>query len=150
MSRSLHERLSISFVGMLMIPWLVTVLMIFSYFIVCSLYCKCLLLYFSEPFGHVQDPCTPLVTALFIVVGMSLANVVQFFSKIKSRQGFYAVALLSLNWFMLGTLAYPALPFIGQIVSAVFWSFAARVISFVGFGAIKATTNLHLEALSEF
>ena len=94
-----------------------------------------------------QDPCTPLVGALFIVVGMSLANVVQYFGKIKSRQGFYAVALLSLNWFMLGTIAYPALPFIGQVGSAVFWSFAAQVIGVFGFGAIKAT---NLESLSEF
>lgn len=57
-----------------------------------------------------QEPCMPLVTALFMVVGMSLKSVVQFFSTIKNKPASDAVALLSLNWFILGALTYPTLP----------------------------------------
>ncbi|KAK7307392.1 hypothetical protein VNO77_40412 [Canavalia gladiata] len=57
-----------------------------------------------------EDPCMPLVLALFTVVGMSLKSVVQFFSTIKNKPASHAVALLSLNWFILGTLTYPTLP----------------------------------------
>ncbi|KDP28056.1 hypothetical protein JCGZ_19464 [Jatropha curcas] len=62
-----------------------------------------------------QDPCMPLVIALFVVVGMSLKSVVQFFSTIKNKPASDAVALLSFNWFMLGTLTYPALPTVAHM-----------------------------------
>lgn len=66
-----------------------------------------------------QDPCIPLVIAVFMVVCMSLRTVVQFLLSIDNRPGFDAVALLSFNWFILGTLAYPALPIIAQIVAPI-------------------------------
>lgn len=64
-----------------------------------------------------RDPCIPLVLALFMVVCISLKTIVQFFLSIGSRQGSNAVALLSFNWFILGTLVYPALPNISQTVA---------------------------------
>nr|GEV05520.1 golgin subfamily A member like [Tanacetum cinerariifolium] len=67
-----------------------------------------------------QDPCMPLVTALFMVVGMSLRSVVQFFSTIKNKQASDAVALLSLNWFILGTLTYPTLPRVARLTVLFF------------------------------
>ncbi|XP_052171349.1 uncharacterized protein LOC127787374 isoform X2 [Diospyros lotus] len=57
-----------------------------------------------------EDPCMPLVVALFMVVGMSLKSVVQFFSTIRNKPASDAVALLSFNCFMLGALTYPTLP----------------------------------------
>ncbi|XP_076906620.1 uncharacterized protein LOC143562793 isoform X2 [Bidens hawaiensis] len=62
-----------------------------------------------------QEPCMPLVTALFMVVGMSLKSVVQFFSTIKNKPASDAVALLSLNWFILGALTYPTLPKVAHL-----------------------------------
>lgn len=56
------------------------------------------------------DPCMPLITALFMVVGMSLKSAVGFFSIIENKPSSDVVFLLSLNWFILGTLTYPTLP----------------------------------------
>ncbi|PWA41733.1 hypothetical protein CTI12_AA551260 [Artemisia annua] len=67
-----------------------------------------------------QDPCMPLVTALFMVVGMSLRSVVQFFSTIKNKPASDTVALLSLNWFILGTLTYPTLPRVARFTVPFF------------------------------
>ncbi|MCO5583758.1 hypothetical protein L7F22_037672 [Adiantum nelumboides] len=64
-----------------------------------------------------QDPCVPLVVAVFMVVCMSLKTVAQFLLSIYNGPGFDAVALLSFNWFILGTLAYPVLPRIASIVA---------------------------------
>ncbi|KAG0560030.1 hypothetical protein KC19_10G148800 [Ceratodon purpureus] len=83
-----------------------------------------------------KDPCTPLVVALFIVVGMSMANVVRFFNKIQTHQGFLAVGLLSLNWFMLGTLAHPALPYLGKMWTGIIWFFGHRFVRLLGFGSV--------------
>ncbi|WJX56043.1 hypothetical protein P8452_41740 [Trifolium repens] len=57
-----------------------------------------------------DDPCMPLIIALFAVVGMSLKSVVKFFFSIRNKPASDAVALLSFNWFILGTLTYPTLP----------------------------------------
>ncbi|KAJ8774075.1 hypothetical protein K2173_009506 [Erythroxylum novogranatense] len=57
-----------------------------------------------------EDPCVPLVVALFGVVVMSLQSVVQLFSNMRNRPASDAVVLLSLNWFILGALTYPTLP----------------------------------------
>lgn len=64
-----------------------------------------------------EDPCMPLVVALFTVVGMSLKSVVQFFSTIKNKPASDAVALLSFNWFILGTLTYPTLPRVARMLA---------------------------------
>ncbi|GLT91363.1 hypothetical protein SLE2022_092540 [Rubroshorea leprosula] len=64
-----------------------------------------------------DNPCMPLVVALFTVVGLSLKSVVQFFSTIKNKPASDAVALLSFNWFILGTLTYPTLPRIALMLS---------------------------------
>ncbi|KAK1408606.1 hypothetical protein QVD17_40529 [Tagetes erecta] len=79
-----------------------------------------------------QDPCMPLVTALFMVVGMSLKSVVQFYSTIKNKPASDAVALLSLNWFILGTLAYPTLPKIARLSARFFTK------SFAGFSILAS------------
>lgn len=57
-----------------------------------------------------EDPCFPLVAALFAVVGMSISSVVHFFFTVKNKPASDAVALLSINCFMLGTLTCPTLP----------------------------------------
>ncbi|XP_011624416.1 uncharacterized protein LOC18422683 [Amborella trichopoda] len=62
-----------------------------------------------------EDPCGPLVAALFSVVGMSLKSVVSFFSTLENRAASDAVALLSLNCFILGTLTAPTLPSIARL-----------------------------------
>ncbi|XP_057524575.1 uncharacterized protein LOC130804222 isoform X2 [Amaranthus tricolor] len=70
-----------------------------------------------------KDPCMPLVMALFAVVGLSLRSVVQFFSTIKNRPASDAVALLSCNWFILGTLSVPAFPKVARMLAPVVATF---------------------------
>ncbi|XP_019445188.1 PREDICTED: uncharacterized protein LOC109349002 [Lupinus angustifolius] len=64
-----------------------------------------------------EDPCMPLVVALFAVVGMSLKSVLQFFSTMKNKPSSDSVALLSFNWFILGTLTYPSLPRVARMLA---------------------------------
>ncbi|XP_027913057.1 uncharacterized protein LOC114173053 isoform X3 [Vigna unguiculata] len=64
-----------------------------------------------------EDPCMPLVVALFAVVGMSLKSVVQFFSSIRNKPASDVVALLSFNLFILGTLSYPTLPKVARMLA---------------------------------
>lgn len=64
-----------------------------------------------------EDPCMPLVVALFAVVAMSLKSVVQFFFTIRNKPASDAVALLSFNWFILGTLTYPTLPRVAPMLA---------------------------------
>ncbi|CAN6547037.1 unnamed protein product [Malus baccata var. baccata] len=78
-----------------------------------------------------EDPCMPLIVALFSVVGMSLKSVVQFFSTIKKRPASDAVALLSFNWFILGTLK--TLPKVAHTVVPVALNFVDRALSWIGF-----------------
>nr|XP_018633487.1 uncharacterized protein LOC104117232 isoform X3 [Nicotiana tomentosiformis] len=81
-----------------------------------------------------EDACMPLVLAIFTVVGMSLWSVVQFFSTIKNRPASDAVALLSFNWFLLGTLTYPTLPRITPLFApANLWSLSDRAVELLGF-----------------
>lgn len=80
-----------------------------------------------------EDACMPLVLALFAVVGMSLWSVVQFFSTIKNRPASDAVALLSFNWFLLGTLTYPTLPRITPVFAPVLWTLSDRAVELLGF-----------------
>nr|XP_009769195.1 PREDICTED: uncharacterized protein LOC104220066 isoform X3 [Nicotiana sylvestris] len=80
-----------------------------------------------------EDACMPLVLALFTVVGMSLWSVVQFFSTIKNRPASDAVALLSFNWFLLGTLTYPTLPRITPVFAPALWSLSDRAVELLGF-----------------
>ncbi|XP_028755980.1 uncharacterized protein LOC114715333 [Neltuma alba] len=75
------------------------------------------------------DPCMPLVVALLTVVGMSLRSVVQFFSTIKNKPASHAVALLSLNWFILGTLTYPTLPRVARMLSPTLFSLLDQTMS---------------------
>ncbi|XP_015083764.1 uncharacterized protein LOC107027106 isoform X1 [Solanum pennellii] len=80
-----------------------------------------------------EDACMPLVLALFAVVGMSLWSVVQFFSTIRNRPASDAVALLSFNWFLLGTLTYPTLPRITPVFAPVLWTLSDRAVELLGF-----------------
>ncbi|CAJ1930820.1 unnamed protein product [Sphenostylis stenocarpa] len=64
-----------------------------------------------------EDPCMPLVVALFAVVGMSLKSVVQFFSSIRNKPASDVVVLLSFNLFILGTLSYPTLPKVARMLA---------------------------------
>ncbi|CAK7357260.1 unnamed protein product [Dovyalis caffra] len=79
-----------------------------------------------------EDPCMPLVVALFTVVGMSLKSVVQFFSTVKNKPASDAVALLSINWFILGTLTYPTLPRVAHMLAPWALSFLDRTVSWLG------------------
>ena len=80
-----------------------------------------------------EDPCMPLVAALFIVVGMSLNSVVQFFSTIKNKPASDAVALLSINWFILGTLTSPSLPRVARMLSPRVIRLADWLVMWLGF-----------------
>lgn len=80
-----------------------------------------------------EDPCMPLVAALFTVVGMSLYSVVQFFSTIRNKPASDAVALLSINWFILGTLTSPALPGVARVLAPRMSRLAERLLIWLGF-----------------
>ncbi|KAL2544457.1 hypothetical protein Fot_13690 [Forsythia ovata] len=75
-----------------------------------------------------DDPCVPLVVALFTVVSMSLMSVVQFFATIDNKPASGAVALLSFNWFILGTLAYPTLPRVARLLAPLASSVFERML----------------------
>ncbi|XP_057965831.1 uncharacterized protein LOC131156291 isoform X4 [Malania oleifera] len=77
------------------------------------------------------DPCMPLVVALFIVVGISLKSVVQFFLAIKNKSASDAVALLSFNWFILGTLTYPSLPIVAGMLGPLALRFVSGTVSWL-------------------
>ncbi|KAF9624905.1 hypothetical protein IFM89_015527 [Coptis chinensis] len=79
-----------------------------------------------------QDACMPLVVALFIVVGMSLRSVVQFFYTIENRPASDTVALLSVNWFVLGTLTYPTLPKVARVFVPLVLSLADKMVYWFG------------------
>ncbi|RDX99633.1 hypothetical protein CR513_17293, partial [Mucuna pruriens] len=76
-----------------------------------------------------EDPCMPLVVALFTVVGMSLKSVVQFFSTIRNKPASDAVALLSFNWFILGTLTYPTLPRVARLLAPLVLRLKDQIMS---------------------
>ncbi|KAL2517334.1 hypothetical protein Adt_13581 [Abeliophyllum distichum] len=75
-----------------------------------------------------DDPCVPLVVALFTVVSMSLMSVVEFFATIDNKPASSAVALLSFNWFILGTLAYPTLPRVARLLAPLASSVVERML----------------------
>ncbi|KAK7407007.1 hypothetical protein VNO78_08646 [Psophocarpus tetragonolobus] len=76
-----------------------------------------------------EDPCMPLVVALFAIVGMSLKSVVQFFSTVRNKPASDAVALLSFNWFILGTLTYPTLPRVARMLAPLVLRLMHQTIS---------------------
>lgn len=80
-----------------------------------------------------EDPCLPLVAALFTVVGMSLGSVVQFFSAIRNKPASDAVALLSFNWFVLGTLTSPSLPRLVRVLAPLALRLGGRLLRKIGF-----------------
>lgn len=75
-----------------------------------------------------EDPCMPLVIALFTVVGISLKSVVQFFSTIRNKPASEAVALLSFNCFILGTLTSPSFPTVAHMLSPPALRLAYRIV----------------------
>lgn len=76
-----------------------------------------------------EDPCFPLVMALFAVVALSLRSVVHFFSTIKNRPASDAVALLSFNWFILGALACPTFPGVASLLSSILGCLSNRIFA---------------------
>ncbi|KAL3700600.1 hypothetical protein R1sor_018622 [Riccia sorocarpa] len=70
-----------------------------------------------------QDPCFPLVFALFTVVGMSCANVIRFLSGVSQRLELDAMVLVGFNSFILGTLATQFLPYFAPRVMGIWWWF---------------------------
>ncbi|XXG66715.1 hypothetical protein AAC387_Pa06g0237 [Persea americana] len=64
-----------------------------------------------------EDPCMSLVVALFAVVGMSVKSVIQFLSTVKNRPASDAIALLSFNCFLLGTLTPPTFPTVARMLA---------------------------------
>ncbi|KAK6251618.1 hypothetical protein SCA6_005623 [Theobroma cacao] len=79
-----------------------------------------------------EDPCMPLVVALFTVVGMSLRSVIEFFFTIKNKPASDAVALLSFNWFILGTLSYPSLPRVTRMLAPLGLILVDHIASWLG------------------
>ncbi|KAI5001777.1 hypothetical protein ZWY2020_026427 [Hordeum vulgare] len=71
-----------------------------------------------------DKPCLPLLAGLVAVVAMSMCSVSRLFRAPADRRGLPpasaasdgAVALLSLNWFLLGVLTYPMLPGVARAV----------------------------------
>ncbi|URE18972.1 2OG-Fe(II) oxygenase superfamily [Musa troglodytarum] len=80
-----------------------------------------------------EDPCVPLVAALFTVVGISLGSVLEFFSAIRNRPASDAVALLSINWFILGTLSSRTLPVIAHMLAPSAIRIAVQLVGWLGF-----------------
>ncbi|CAH8278225.1 unnamed protein product [Arabidopsis lyrata] len=89
-----------------------------------------------------QELCTPLLGALFTVVGISLRSVVQFFSTVKNKPALDAVALMSLNWFIVGTLTYPTLPRVARIVVPRVVSTVGSVFALLHGGSVPASLEL--------
>lgn len=89
-----------------------------------------------------KEMCTPLIGALFTVVGISLRSVVQFFSTVKNKPALDAVALMSLNWFIVGTLTYPTLPRVARIVVPRFYSTAGSVFTLIHGGSVSSLSEL--------
>ncbi|CAH2046328.1 unnamed protein product [Thlaspi arvense] len=85
-----------------------------------------------------KELCTPLIGALFTVVGISLRSVVQFFSTVKNKPALDAVALMSLNWFIVGTLTYPTLPRLARVVVPRVFSTAGSVLTLLGGGSVPS------------
>lgn len=97
-----------------------------------SLFSAVLSLLVGMTIWEAQDPCMPLVVALFTVVGMSLRSVIQLFSTIKNKPASDAVALLSFNWFILGTLTYPTLPKVARVFAPWALRFICRTLNWFG------------------
>ncbi|KAG6397214.1 hypothetical protein SASPL_143380 [Salvia splendens] len=66
-----------------------------------------------------KAPCTPLVMALFVVVTLSLRSVLQLCARVEHKPASESLALLSINWFILGTLAYPMFPVVARFLAPV-------------------------------
>ncbi|KAL1569282.1 hypothetical protein AAHA92_00777 [Salvia divinorum] len=75
-----------------------------------------------------KAPCTPLVIALFVVVAMSLRSVLQLCARVQHKPASESLTLLSVNWFILGTLAYPMLPVMARFLAPVALSFLQRAL----------------------
>lgn len=97
-----------------------------------SLFSAILSLLVGMVIWEAEEPCMPLVVALYSVVGMSLNGVVQFFSTIKNRPASDVVALMSFNWFMLGTLTYPTLPTVARMLAPLGLGFVDQILSWLG------------------
>ncbi|KAL3645816.1 hypothetical protein CASFOL_010996 [Castilleja foliolosa] len=74
-----------------------------------------------------KSPCMPLVAALFTVVTMSLTSVLRLFTRIEHKPASDVIALLSFNWFVLGTVSYPMLPRIARFLAPIALSFVERM-----------------------
>ncbi|CAK9143704.1 unnamed protein product [Ilex paraguariensis] len=100
-----------------------------------SLFSAILFLLVGMIIWEADDPCMPLVVGLFTVVCMSLKSVVLFFSTIKNESASDAVALLSFNWFILGTLTYPTLPKAAHIFSPLALCSLEQTVRWLGFSS---------------
>lgn len=97
-----------------------------------SLFSAVLSLLVGMTIWEAEDPCVPLVVALFTVVGMSLRSVIQLFSTVKNKPASDAVALLSFNWFILGTLTCPTLPKVARVLAPLALSFISQTLNWFG------------------
>ncbi|KAK1367690.1 Golgin subfamily A member like [Heracleum sosnowskyi] len=100
-----------------------------------SLFSAILSLLVGTVIWKAEDPCMPLVVALFSVVVVSLKSVIQFFSTIKNRPASDAVALLSFSWFILGTLTYPTLPKAIRMSGPTVYKFSNHLVNLFGFSS---------------
>lgn len=78
-----------------------------------------------------EDPCMPLVIALSVVVTMSLLSALQLLTRVEHKPASESVALLSINWFILGTLAYPMLPRIARFLAPLALRFLQRTLKWL-------------------
>ncbi|URE18982.1 2OG-Fe(II) oxygenase superfamily [Musa troglodytarum] len=90
-----------------------------------------------------EDPCVPLVAALFTVVGISLGSVLEFFSAIRNRPASDAVALLSINWFILGTLSSRTLPVIAHMLAPSAIRIAVQLVGWLVVGSVATPNSQH-------
>ncbi|WOG85723.1 hypothetical protein DCAR_0104915 [Daucus carota subsp. sativus] len=98
-----------------------------------SLFSAILSLLVAMVIWKAEDPCMPLVVALFSVVGVSLKSVVHFFSTIENKPASDAVTLLSISWFLLGTLTYPTLPKAVRMYGPAVYKISNQLVKSLGF-----------------
>ncbi|CAA0838286.1 Unknown protein [Striga hermonthica] len=79
-----------------------------------------------------ENTCMPLVLALFMVVIISLMSVARLFGSVENKPGSDAIALLSLNWFVLGTISCPILPRIARFLAPLTLTLVKNVLRWVG------------------
>ncbi|KAL8150489.1 hypothetical protein V2J09_020297 [Rumex salicifolius] len=88
-----------------------------------------------------KEPGIPLILALFVVVGMSLQSIVYILSTVKNKYAYDTIALLSFNWFILGTLTYPTIPVVARFLFPLLLSCINSTLGLLGLGSFASKSN---------